>query len=329
MWRLTAKIAGFAAALPLALALGSAERAVAQDWPAHTIEMVCATDPGSGAANWCRLMAELTGKELGQPVEVLFKGGGNGNEAAEYVASRPADGYTWLQRNTSYAGYMNLATFRPDPEDFVDLVDVEKFLYVIAVPGDSKYQTFEDVIEDMKANPGKVSVAGNKIGSAHHVHLIKLFEAFGVEWNFVPYQGSGSAMKDTLGGHVPVAIGPPGIWMPHVEAGNARFLLLLNEEPTDAPGLAGLPIPAEFGKSYKFSHQVQGMFVRKDTPEEIREKIRQAFQAAVSSPEYQAYLEQNPHVVLAFSADTQKNTQDFHEIREQLGKFLKDQGLTQ
>lgn len=329
MGRLTARLATAFAALPLAFGLGLAGNAAAQDWPSQRIEMACATDAGSGAANWCLLIAELVGKELGQPVEVLFKPGGNGNEAAEYVASKPADGYAWLQRNTSYAGYMNLPTFRPDPEDFIDLVDVEKFLYVIAVPGNSKYQTFQELIDDMKANPGRISVASNKIGSIHHIHLIKLFEAFEVDWNFVPYEGAGGAMKDTLGGHVPVAIGPPGIWMPHVEAGNARFLLLLNEEKTDAQGLEGLPIPADFGKEYKFSHQVQGIFVKRGTPEEVQERIRNAFQAAVNAPEYHEYLEKNPHVVLAFSTDTEQNTRDFHEIREQLGEFLKGQGLIQ
>lgn len=327
------KALGGAAAVVLgavfALGLGGGAASAQEDWPNQPIEMVCATSAGSGAANWCQLFAKLTGDALGEPVEVLFKGGGNGNEAAEYVASRPADGYTWLQRNTSYGGYMSLPTFKPDPEQFVDLVDVEKFLYVIGVPGDSKYQTFEDVIADMKANPGQVSVAGNKIGSAHHIHLIKLFDAFDVEWNFVPYQGSGGAMKDTLGGHVPVAIGPPGIWMPHVEAGNARFLLLLNEEHADAEGLADLPIPADFGKDYEFRHQVQGMFVKKGTPEEIQQKIRDAFRQAVESPEYKEYVANNPHVVPQFSADTEKNNEQFHEMRGEIAAFLRDSGLIQ
>jgi tripartite-type tricarboxylate transporter receptor subunit TctC len=89
--------------------LGSAMSAQA-GWPEQPIEMVCATDAGSGAANWCLLMAELVGNDLGQPINVLFKPAGAGNEAATYVAQRPADGYTWLQRNTSYGGYMNLPT---------------------------------------------------------------------------------------------------------------------------------------------------------------------------------------------------------------------------
>ena len=46
------------------------------EWPEQPFEFVCATGPSSGAAAWCRLFAEMTSKELGQHVEVLFKGGG-------------------------------------------------------------------------------------------------------------------------------------------------------------------------------------------------------------------------------------------------------------
>jgi tripartite-type tricarboxylate transporter receptor subunit TctC len=296
-------------------------------WPEHPIEMVCATSPGSGAAYWCELFAELVGKDLGQPIKVLFKGGGGGNEAAAYVAGRPADGYTWLQRNTSYAGYMNLPTFRPNPDDFQVVVDVEKFLYVVAVRADSKYKTFQDLIDDMKARPGKVSVATNKPGSIHHIHMIKLFNAFGVDWNFVPYQGAGGAMKDVLGGHVPAGIGPPGIWLPHVKAGKARFLIWLDDKHSTRPELANIPTPADFGKSYKFIHQVQGMFVMKGTPKPVMDKIAAGFKAAMATDRYKDYLVKNPHVVPVYNGNSAEATTEFTETRAEIKAFLKKAGL--
>lgn len=137
--------------------------ASAQDaWPDQPIEMVCATSAGSGAANWCLLQSELVGAELGVPIEVLFKPAGAGNEAATYVSERPADGYTWLQRNTSYGGYMNLPTFRPDPQSFDVPVEVEKFLYVVAVNAESPYETWEDLATAMKAADQPIAVAANQ-----------------------------------------------------------------------------------------------------------------------------------------------------------------------
>lgn len=315
------------AALAVGLALSAQTQAQAQDWPTHPIEWACVTTPGSGAANWCLLMAKLTGEALGQPVEVLFKAGGNGNEAAEYVANRPADGYTWLQRNTSYAGYMSLKSFKPNPDDFVNLVNIEKYLYILGVPADSKYKTFQDLVADMKANPGKISVGSGKVGSVQHVHLVRLFNAFGVEWNAVPYGGTGGAMKDALGGHVVAALGPPSIWKPHVDAGKARFLILLNEAHVDTPELKGVPIPADFGKTYELQHQVQGMFVKKGTPQAVQDKIKAAFKTAIESQEYKAYLEKNKSIESVLNTDSDKNTAEFHKIRKETADYMRKAGL--
>lgn len=293
-------------------------------YPERPIEMACATGPSSGAAIWCRLMAQIVGEELGQPIEVLYKGGGGGNSAAEYVANKPADGYTWLHRNTSYAGYMNMPTFKPDPNQFEVVVQMTKFLYAIGVPYDSKYQTFQDLIDDMKANPGKISVAANKPGSAHHRHLINLFNAYDVQWNYVPYKGSGGAMKDVLGGHVPVGIMPTGIWMPQVEAKAGRSLVLLNEEPY--PGIDA-PIPKDFGQDYAFTHQVQGFFVTKDTPDDVRQAIAAAFEKASESQAYTDYIANTMGAINVFSADGPTLTKEFHEAREETGEFLRNAGL--
>lgn len=319
------RVVALMSAIALACLIGVQPSTVSAAWPERPIEWVCATGPSSGAAAWCRSMAELTSKELGQHVEVIFEGGGGGNTAAEYVLSKPADGYTWLHRNTSYAGYMNMPTFRPDPTELEVVVEVEKFLYVIGVRSDSKYKKFMDIIEDMKARPGEVSVAGNKPGSAHHRHLINLFNAFDVEWNFIPYKGSGGAMKDVLGGHVETGIIPYGIWAPHVESGDARSLLLLNEEHYDR--IPPLPIPKDLGADYKFTHQVQGIFLKVNTPDEAKRKIQDAFKKAVETATYQKYVETNAHVVPQFNIDDEQMTKDFHEMRVETGTFLKEAGL--
>ena len=295
------------------------------EWPEQPLEFVCATGPSSGAAAWCRLFAELTSKELGQHVEVLFKDGGAGNTAAEYVDSKPADGYTWLQRNTSYAGYMSLPTFRPDPMNFEVVLETEKFLYIMGVRADSKYKTWMELIDDMKANPGKIAVAGNKPGSIHHVHMIKLFRAFGIDnFGYVPYGGSGGAMKDVLGGHIPVGIIPQGIWAPHVESGDARTLLLVNEEHYDR---IPAPIPKDFGVDYEISHQVQGLFLKKGTPEEIVKKVQAAWKKAYDSERYQEYIKNNAHVLPQWNEDVQEMTERFHRIRKETKEFLEEAGL--
>lgn len=317
------KIIGVTALAGLAFA-ALTSTAVKAAWPEKPIEMVCATSTKSGAAHWCRLMATIVSKELGTRVDVIFNGSGGGNSAAAYVAKKPADGYTWLHRNTSYAGYMNLPTFKVDPNLFEVIVHMTKFLYVIGVPADSKYKTFKDLIDDMKANPGKISVAANKPGSAHHRHLINLFRAYNVKWNYVPYKGSGGAMRDVLGGHVPVGIVPTGIWMPQVKAGKGRSLVLLNEAPY--PGIDA-PIPKDFGQDYKFTHQVQGFFVIKGTPVDVKKKIAAAFERASKSKAYKDYIKNTVGAINVFSIDGPRLTKEFHDARRETGAFLREAGL--
>ncbi len=315
------KTAGVAATM---LAMAGVAKA---EFPDKPIEFLCATSAGSGAANWCLLMAELAGEQLGQPVEVMFKPAGAGNEAATYLDERPADGYTWLQMNTSYGGYMSLPTFRPNPDDFEVAVEVEKFLFVLAIKADSPYQTFQDLLDAMKTDGKSISFAANKPGSAHHLHLVKLFDAAGVDWKYVPYDGAGGAMRDTLGGHVDVAIGPPGIWEPHVKSGAARYLLLINEAKLDREGLSDLPIPADFGLDYEITHQKQGVFLKKGTPPEVVEKISSAVKAALETDKYKEYLAQNVHVVPDFSDDIEANDKRFEQVREEMKTTLEKAGL--
>lgn len=313
-------VGAFAAVAAMGL---SSSMAVAA-WPERPVELVCATSAKSGAAHWCRLMASTVSKELGTRIDVIFNGSGGGNSAAAYVAKKPADGYTWLHRNTSYAGYMNLPTFKVDPDQFEVVVHMTKFLYVIGVPSNSKYKTFKQLIDDMKANPGKISVAANKPGSAHHRHLINLFRAYDVKWNYVPYKGSGGAMRDVLGGHVPVGIVPTGIWMPQVKAGKGRSLILLNETPY--PGVDA-PIPKDFGQNYEFTHQVQGFFLKKGASSEAKSKIAAAFKRASESQAYKDYIKNTVGAINVFSVDGPKLTKEFHDARKQTGAFLREAGL--
>jgi tripartite-type tricarboxylate transporter receptor subunit TctC len=313
-----ATIAGFAI-------VASSVPTVHAAWPEKPIELLCATSAKSGAAHWCRLMATVVSKELGGArIDVNFQGGGGGNTAAAIAAKKPADGYTWLHRNTSYAGYMNLPTFKVDPNQFEVVVHMTKFLYVIGVRADSKYKTFKDLITDMKARPGKINVAANKPGSAHHRHLVNLFRAYNVKWNYVPFKGSGGAMRSILGKDSLVGIVPTGIWMPQVKAGKGRSLVLLNETPF--PGI-NAPIPKDFGQDYKFTHQVQGFFLKKGAPDAVKATISAAFERASKSEGYKNYIKNTSGAIDVFSVDGPRLTKEFHDARKASGAFLREAGL--
>ena len=298
-----------------------------EDYPNQPIELVCSTSAGSTAAQWCQLMAQVLSKDelLGVPVNVSYRGAGSGNEAAVHVAQRPADGYTILHSNASWSGYMNLPSFTPEPDDFEFLVRVEKFVYGLGTHVDSEFETFEDAVEFARANPQTLAVAGNKIGSIHHKHILSLFKAAGTEVNHIPYEGSGDAVRDVLGQHVPLGLGSIGQLQPHVDAGNMRPLVVLNEERVEA--MPDVPTAAELGYEYDISHQWQGIFVKSGTPDEVKAKLREAFQMVVESPEYAEYLKNSPHVEANFESDEETLRKSFDADLVDYRTFMQENGI--
>ena len=309
------------------LSLAAAPAAKAQDFPTKPIELVCSTSPGSTAAMWCQLMAQVLAKPdvLGKPVNVVYKGAGSGNEAAVYVMGRPADGYTLLHASASFSGYMNLPTFSAKPSDFEFLVKVEKFVYAVAVKSDSKYKTFGELVSAAKLAPGTIGVAGNKIGSIHHKHIISAFTAADAQVNHIPYEGSGDAIRDLLGGHVPAGLGTIGQIMPHQEGGKLRTLVVLNE--ARSPKMPDVPTIQELGFVYPISHQWQGIFVKAGTPDGVKEKLREAFGKVVNGPEYAEYLKNSPHVEQAFETDGAKLKSSFEEELQGYRTFMQQNGI--
>ena len=229
------------------------------EYPDKPITISCGTSAGSGAARWCQMMAQgLAKKEaLGVPVRVVFKPGGSGNESAVYADNKPADGYTLMHANGSYSGYMNLPTFSVKRKDLTLVARVVKSLYVLVTPADSQYKTFADVVKAAKAEPGKLAVAGNKLGSNAHQQVISLFNAAGVKVNHIPYRGTGKSLKDMLGHHILLGLSNPSLVIPHIKAGKMRALVLLDTQRL--PEMADAPVPKRARPELRASGAVAGL----------------------------------------------------------------------
>ncbi len=88
-------------AIAVALALGAALPAQAQEYPSKQIRIVVPFPPGGGSDLIARVVAQKLAVSLGQPVVPDNRAGASGNIAAEIVAKSPADGYTLLFGNSS------------------------------------------------------------------------------------------------------------------------------------------------------------------------------------------------------------------------------------
>ncbi|MFA6846393.1 MAG: tripartite tricarboxylate transporter substrate binding protein [Sphaerochaetaceae bacterium] len=213
----------------------SATTSTAISWPNQAINIVVAFGAGGASDYNTRALAKYLTTELGQPVVVTNVGGSGGTIGASQVKNAKADGYTILCSQIS----MNIA-------QAIGMVDYgyEAFEMgpvfsrsadeVLTVRSDSGWNTFDDMIKDTKANPGKYRLTANT--GASTMWIAVALQNAGAKFNIVSSGGSGERLQLLLGGHVDVIPMPLNMVQDYVDKGTFRLLA------TDSPN-RGAKIP--------------------------------------------------------------------------------------
>ena len=167
-------LVGIASAIAGLTAFAFAAPVLAQAYPSRPITLIVPWGAGGGTDATARIIGSLLEKELGQPVNVVNRTGGNGVVGHAAIASAPPDGYTiglatveigmmhW-QGLTELTGasYTPLALVNADPAG-------------IQVRADAPYKTVQDLLAAIKANPGKLKASGTGQGGIWHLALAGL-----------------------------------------------------------------------------------------------------------------------------------------------------------
>ncbi len=255
--------------------------ASAQDYPARPIELVVPFPPGGGADVSARMVAQIAGESLGQPIVIQNKAGATGAIGSEYVARAAADGYTLLLATGST--HAVLPAYRADlPYDTVTSFAPATLLAIIpnmlvVNPTKVPVATIAELIAYLKQHPGKVNFASSGPGSSIHfaAELFKLMTH--TEMTHVAYRGSAPALSDLLAGNVDLIFdNMPVVW-PQVQQGRLRALGVASLERT--PLAPDLPAIAEALPGYEAVSWV-GIVAPAGTPPAIVDRISQAFGAA-------------------------------------------------
>jgi tripartite-type tricarboxylate transporter receptor subunit TctC len=117
----------------------------------------------------------------------------------------------------------------------------------------------------------------------------------------------------------------PGLWLPNVQAGKARMLLLLNDERIKQ--FPDLPVPSDLGINVDLPVQFQGIVVRKGVPQERIKFIAAALQKVQDTPEYQQYIKLNPGEIPYFSDDQKALNADMRKQIQSAHTFMVEHGI--
>jgi tripartite-type tricarboxylate transporter receptor subunit TctC len=194
-----------------------------------------------------RILAEKLTSRLGQPVIVENKPGAGTMLASEYVAKAPADGYTLLMAASSLVIAPSLySKVNYDPiKDFTPVTQVAAVIHLVVVNPNLPVKSIQDLINYLKANPGKVSYGSTGSGTSTHLEAELFKKMAGVEIEHIPYKGSTPALADLVGGQTSMMFDPIASSKPYLESGRLRALAVTTAQRSiSAPDL---PTVAESG----------------------------------------------------------------------------------
>jgi len=198
------------AGVMLAATVLTAPTVVAQSYPSQPLTVVVPFSTGGYNDRLARAFAPFLQEELGQPVNILNRGGAGTLLGNSYFMQRPADGYTIMMNSVTPYIPMTLLLQNPpyEADDFHMLNLPSRDATLAATSADSEYQSWGEVIAALKEDPSSVSF-GIQPGSADYLNMILALEAEGIDFNdmrVVTYDGGGSARTAAAGAQVDVAL---------------------------------------------------------------------------------------------------------------------------
>ncbi len=253
----------------------------ASGYPEQDITFVVPFSAGGPTDTVTRLIAEPMAEELGASIIVQNVEGAGGTVAAGQVASSEADGYTVLMHHigmsTAPALYANLP-YAP-LEDFKTVGLVTEVPMTIIARKDFEPETFEELVEYLKANAESVTLANAGIGAASQLCGLLLQEAVGVKLTEVPYQGTGPALTDLVGGQVDLMCDQTTNTTGQIQADEVKAYAVTTPERVEA--LPDLPTTEEAGLPDLQVGVWHGLYVPADTPDDVVEALTAALQTAL------------------------------------------------
>lgn len=271
--------------LAAVLLLGGVPAASAQGYPNRPVRVVVGFPAGGPTDVIARLVSQKLSDALGQQFFVENIGGAGGNTASGQVARATPDGYTIMVISTGFV--VNPSLYAKVPydavKDFAAITLVAVSPNVVVVNPSVPAKSLPELVQLIRANPGKYSFAGPGVGSTPHLggELFRL--AFSLDLVHVPFTGAAPAIQATIGGHTPIAFTalPPALAA--VQAGQLRALgVAASERVSQMPDV---PTFAEQDIKDQEADTITGILAPAGTPKEIVNLLYREVAKAVGQPD--------------------------------------------
>jgi tripartite-type tricarboxylate transporter receptor subunit TctC len=262
--------------------------ASAQTFPTRAVKFVVPF-PGGGINDvLARILAEKLQAQWRQPIVIENRTGAGGNIGAELAYTSEPDGYTLLLSPPGPLA-INQSLYKQlsyKPLDFVPLTLVGSVPNVVIVRKELPANSLRELIDYVKANPGKVTFGSQGNGATPHLTGMMFQAMTGTSMVHVPYRGENLVLNDMVGGHVDIFFGNVAAAVPVFRDGRVKIVAVADTKR--APALAEIPTTAEAGLPGLVSTGWFGLAAPPKISPALAAEIAKAASDAIKLPDVQA-----------------------------------------
>jgi tripartite-type tricarboxylate transporter receptor subunit TctC len=260
----------------------------AEKFPEKPIKLLVGWSPGGIADLTGRMLAGLTTEYIGQPVVVINRPGASQTIATNELAASKPDGYTLevIVMGPFILGPFSMEVKYHPLKSFEPLFEYGVASYGICVLKDAPWNSYKELIDFAKKNPGELSMSTAGVGTNQHLAFESIAKQEGIQWKHVPYPGGAPAAAALLGGHVKAHFGS-GSHVTFVESGKFKLLASYSANRytiyPDVPTLKELGYDIPVGNAYFVA-------APKGVPEPILNTLEDALTRAAQSVTFKGFL---------------------------------------
>lgn len=293
-------------------------------WPHKKTTLILPFDAGGSLDTMMRVLAKNLEKELDTKITIDNRPGA-ATQVGTTLFQKSKDDGSVLFGGTQL--YLSASILLQDADYSIDdfsMVNIEQFDPItITVPKDSPYKTFKDLIEDAKANPGKLSYS-TVHGGPLHLSGVLLEDKLGIKFNPVFYDGGGEMRNALLGGHVDFMIG--NALGDNAIADNVRVLAVGTEEAIELwPGSVAInDALKEYNEEVPKVGSVRFLATQasfKEKHPELFDMLTEAYKKVYESEEYQQYIEETNAQVVSEYRGPEESDELNHSLHDLLADY--------
>ena len=299
----------------------------AQTFPDRPITLIVPFSAGGDADLAARNLAAAAQSTLGHPLVVTNRPGAGGAIGSNAVRTAKADGYTLLMGRVGSQAVLP-ALQNPPPyqwNDFSLIGILELNPVVCAVRGDSPHKSMKDLVDALRANPGKMNYSTTGPATILNFAPQLLFDVLKIGKDAampIVYKGGGEAALALISGDVDFSCGNLTSMIGNIQGGKLRALITTT--PTRAKDLPDVPTAREAG--YPQLEAIVGwsaLYGPPNLPREVMERLAATLAKVAKDARWTAATEKAGSIAYVLSAqDSLRFAGEQFDVYQRLGRNL-------